>query len=79
MKAETKTLVAYRLGRAHESLEEARILLEQGHVNTFVNRLYYACFYAISALLLTKGLFLLTKGSPPAGIVVFGPCFTKTS
>jgi len=56
MKAETKTLVAYRLGRAHESLEEARILLERGHVNTFVNRLYYACFYAISALLLTRGL-----------------------
>ena len=56
MKAETKTLVAYRLGRAHESIEEARILLEGGHVNTFVNRLYYACFYAISALLLAKGL-----------------------
>jgi uncharacterized protein (UPF0332 family) len=56
MKAETKTLVEYRLGRAHESLEEAHILLERGHINTFVNRLYYACFYAVSALLLTRGL-----------------------
>jgi uncharacterized protein len=32
------------------------VLLDSGHANTGVNRLYYACFYAISALLLTKGL-----------------------
>jgi len=44
------------LQRAHESLEEAVILLKQGYTNTFVNRLYYACFYVVSALLLTKGL-----------------------
>ena len=56
MKEETRTLVAYRLERARESLEEARILLDRGYGNTFVNRLYYACFYAVSALLLTKGL-----------------------
>jgi hypothetical protein len=31
-------------------------MLQSGHANTFVNRLYYACFYAVSALLLTKGL-----------------------
>jgi uncharacterized protein (UPF0332 family) len=30
--------------------------LEKGYANTFVNRLYYGCFYAISALLLTKDL-----------------------
>jgi len=56
MKEETRTLITYRLERARESLEEANILLERGYGNTFVNRLYYACFYAISALLLTKGL-----------------------
>jgi hypothetical protein len=44
------------LGRAKEALEEAVLLLESGHTNTFVNRLYYACFYAVLALLLTKGL-----------------------
>jgi len=53
---ETRTLIIYRLDRARESLEEAKILLESGHGNTFVNRLYYACFYAVSALLLTRGL-----------------------
>jgi hypothetical protein len=52
----TRTLVRYRLGRAKEALEEAVLLLESGHTNTFVNRLYYACFYAVSALLLAKGL-----------------------
>ncbi len=56
MKEETIALINYRLERAHETLEEARILLEQGHANTYVNRLYYACFYAVSALLLTKDL-----------------------
>ena len=34
--------------------EEAKILFEKGYANTFVNRLYYACFYAVSALLLTR-------------------------
>jgi len=55
MKKEIRTLVLYRLNRADESLDEALILLERGHVNTFVNRLYYACFYAVTALLLSKG------------------------
>lgn len=57
MKEETLTLIKYRLERAHESLEEAKILFEREFANTFVNRLYYSCFYAVSALLLTKGLF----------------------
>ena len=56
MKEEACILVMYRLERARESLEEANILLERGHGNAFVNRLYYACFYAVSALLLTRGL-----------------------
>jgi uncharacterized protein len=56
MKEEIRALVNYRLERAKESIEEAKILVERGHVNTFINRLYYACFYAVSALLLTKGL-----------------------
>ncbi len=56
MKEETRTLVNYRLERAKESIEEAKILVERGHINTFINRLYYASFYAVSALLLAKGL-----------------------
>lgn len=56
MKEEIRSLVTYRLERARESIEEAKILMERGHINTFINRLYYACFCAVSALLLTKGL-----------------------
>ncbi|MBI5102992.1 MAG: HEPN domain-containing protein [Nitrospirae bacterium] len=49
-----KALIVYRLARANECLDEARLLMEKGHANTFVNRLYYACFYAVSALLLLR-------------------------
>ncbi len=34
-----------------ETLEEAEVLSSTGHWNACVNRLYYACFYAVSALL----------------------------
>lgn len=56
MTPEEQTLVQYRLKRAGEALEEAELLFERGHLHTYVNRLYYACFYAISALLLAKGM-----------------------
>lgn len=55
MKPEVAELVRYRLARARESLAEAELLLANDHVRTAVNRLYYACFYAVSALLLTEG------------------------
>ncbi len=49
-------IVRYRLQRANEALEDAQILANSGRWNTCVNRLYYACFYAISALLLQREL-----------------------
>jgi uncharacterized protein (UPF0332 family) len=45
-------LIHYRLDRAAESLEEAELTANASHWNTCANRLYYACFYAVSALLL---------------------------
>jgi uncharacterized protein (UPF0332 family) len=56
MTDETRTLVAYRLQRAREALDEATLLFERDHINTFVNRVYYACFYSVTALLLTRDL-----------------------
>lgn len=44
-------LIQYRVARAKEALEEADILANSGHWNACVNRLYYACFYVVSALL----------------------------
>ena len=45
-------LMRYRMERADETMEEVGILAERGHYNAAVNRLYYACFYAVQALLL---------------------------
>ena len=52
----SRDLVAYRIARADEALEDARILAKAERWNACVNRLYYACFYAISALLVRHGL-----------------------
>jgi len=51
-----QALVAYRLQRATEALEEAHLMQEIGHWNTCANRLYYAAFYTVSALLVHDGL-----------------------
>jgi len=56
MTPEIRILVQYRLDRAREALAEAALLLDSGHAHTGVNRLYYTCFYAASALLFTQGL-----------------------
>lgn len=50
-KDDLQALIAYRLQRAEETLEEARVMQNIGHWNTCANRLYYAAFYAVSALL----------------------------
>ena len=49
-------LVRYRLQRAYEALEDVRVLAGASRWNICVNRLYYACFYAVSALLIQDGL-----------------------
>lgn len=49
-----RAIVNYRLERAYETLKEADYNTEGGYYNTAVNRLYYACYYAASALLLSR-------------------------
>jgi uncharacterized protein len=51
-----KDYVAYRLSKAYESLEDAKLLADNGSWNASMNRLYYACYYAVSALLLQKDI-----------------------
>ncbi len=43
--------VKYRIERAKETIEEVRTHIENKYWNTAINRMYYACFYAVSALL----------------------------
>ena len=49
-------LIKYRLNRAIETFEDANILANEKRWNSAINRLYYAAYYAVSALLLNKGL-----------------------
>ncbi|HOE66727.1 MAG TPA: HEPN domain-containing protein [Candidatus Hydrogenedentes bacterium] len=57
MTPERAQQIAYRMERAHEALSAARLLLERGHVYDAINRMYYAGFYAVVALLLVDGLY----------------------
>jgi uncharacterized protein (UPF0332 family) len=48
--------IRYRLGRAREALDDAAFLLDVGRLNVAANRIYYAMFYAASALLAKRDL-----------------------
>jgi len=43
--------IDYRIQSSKETLKAAKLLAENSHWNSAINRLYYSCFYAISALL----------------------------
>lgn len=49
-----KAYVRYRLEKAQEVYQAARVLYDASQWNSVINRLYYACFYSASALLLSK-------------------------
>ncbi len=48
-----KAIVSHRFKRANNTLLEVELLIENNMFNTAVNRLYYASFYAITALLVS--------------------------
>ncbi len=52
----TADLIIYRLQRAFETLEEADYNAKGGYFNAAVNRLYYSCYYAALALLLSNNI-----------------------
>ncbi len=56
MKKELIDLAKYRLEKARNTLEDAKKYLESATPESTVNRIYYAMFYAVNALLITKGL-----------------------
>jgi uncharacterized protein (UPF0332 family) len=56
VKPENTAYIQYRMGRAHEALALARLAIDHGFLPDAVNRLYYACFYAVSGLLLAEGV-----------------------
>jgi uncharacterized protein (UPF0332 family) len=50
MQVDKTELINYRLNRASETLEEAKIAIENKRYLLAANRIYYASFYAVSAL-----------------------------
>ena len=57
MKEDILALIKYRLEEAENSIIEAEVLLKEGmSLRSVMNRLYYAMFYAVLALLQEKEL-----------------------
>lgn len=50
-----EVLIKLWLEKAFDALASARLELNEGHLSFSVNRLYYSCFYAVTALLLKSG------------------------
>jgi len=65
----------YRIGRANETIDEVRIHIENKFWNTAINRMYYACFYAVSALLAKDKIEVLSHSGVRQK---FGEHFVKT-
>ena len=53
---ETKEYVKYRIEKAYQTYEAAKVLSDNGFWNSAVNRLYYSIFFAANALLVLKGI-----------------------
>jgi uncharacterized protein (UPF0332 family) len=70
-----KDLVNYRIARAKDTYEDALILAERKKWNSAINRLYYASYYAVMALLLDSGLKPTTHNGAKSS---FSEHFIKT-
>jgi uncharacterized protein (UPF0332 family) len=57
---ERKELVKYRIKKAWETFNEVDLHVKNELWNTAVNRLYYACYYAVIALLVDKDIHAQT-------------------
>ena len=64
-KEEKRALVTYRMQKAYNTLTEAEDNAKSGHWTLAANRLYYALYYAASALLLSQGFIAHTH----AGVI----------
>jgi uncharacterized protein (UPF0332 family) len=54
MKGSKADLVRYRLSRAKDTYEDAKILADNERWNSSINRVYYSAYYAVIAILLNN-------------------------
>lgn len=67
MNTSYKELIKYRLEKADRTLKAAVSLYKDGYLESAVNRIYYAMFYSVLALVQTKGF----SSSKHSGIKAF--------
>ena len=72
---ERNTIVSYRIEKAHTAIAHAEGNARLGYWEVTANRLYYACYYAVSALLIKNGHQAQTHNGV---IQLFGLHFVKT-
>lgn len=63
MDEERRSLIALRIQNAKDTLAEIPVHMEHSFWNTAVSRMYYACYYAVAALLLKYGISVKTRAS----------------
>ena len=56
MNPEQESYIKYRIARAWDTFDDAKILSSKGKWNSTINRLYYSSYYAVMALLLKHEL-----------------------
>jgi uncharacterized protein (UPF0332 family) len=67
--------IKYRIEKCDEALDDANLLYQNERLSACVNRLYYACYYIVSSLLLKCGI----KSDTHAGLKTqFNLHFVKT-
>jgi len=68
-------LIVLRLENSQSAMQESKLLIDNGYWNAAINRMYYGCYYAVSALLISKGIQAQTH----AGVrQMLGLHFVKT-
>ena len=70
-----KDIVAYRIERAYTALEQAKLNLTLNCLEVTANRLYYAAYYVVSALLIANKI---PAHSHEGNVTQFGLHFVKT-
>ena len=64
MNKDEKILIKYRIERSYQSFEEANYCFQGDMFNLTINRLYYSCFYIVTALLICENFYPKThKGT----------------
>lgn len=72
---EREAIVSFRIQKAKDTLAEAEGIATLGYWNAVANRLYYACFYMTSALLIRNNHVAQTH----SGVIhLFGLHFVRT-